>query len=197
MENSIIAKVLGGLFPSLDAAMTEAVRLLLEKLEQSPGAGEWRNTRPGRGIAGCGEAASSFSCVRDWKGAVGRPCQGPKRSGARESPTGLARNARNTGNAETRKRGRSCVRLLYRISLGRPSESRWRAVGQLIPGERYGGGPTGLRRVQIPEISAIISSRWDKKIESTAGLSPLVGHSQAWFRSRTNSAGHASRGLSG
>ena len=41
VENSIIAKVHGGVFPSLDAAMTEAARLLLEKLEQSQG--EMRN----------------------------------------------------------------------------------------------------------------------------------------------------------
>ena len=34
IENSIIAKVHSGLFPSVDAAMTEAARLLLERLEQ-------------------------------------------------------------------------------------------------------------------------------------------------------------------
>src|SRR5436853_465952 len=34
VESSIIAKVHSGLFPSVDAAMTEAARLLLERLEQ-------------------------------------------------------------------------------------------------------------------------------------------------------------------
>jgi Arc/MetJ-type ribon-helix-helix transcriptional regulator len=35
VENSILAKVHSGLFPSVDAAMAEAARLLLERLEQS------------------------------------------------------------------------------------------------------------------------------------------------------------------
>jgi Arc/MetJ-type ribon-helix-helix transcriptional regulator len=34
VEDSIIAKVHSGLFPSVDAAMTEAARLLLERLER-------------------------------------------------------------------------------------------------------------------------------------------------------------------
>ena len=34
LESSIIANVHGGLFPSLDAAMTEAVRLRLDRIEQ-------------------------------------------------------------------------------------------------------------------------------------------------------------------
>jgi Arc/MetJ-type ribon-helix-helix transcriptional regulator len=36
LESSIIAKVHSGLFPSLDAAMTEAARLLLNQIEQPP-----------------------------------------------------------------------------------------------------------------------------------------------------------------
>jgi Arc/MetJ-type ribon-helix-helix transcriptional regulator len=36
IENSIIAKVHSGLFPSIDAAMTEAARLLLERIERNP-----------------------------------------------------------------------------------------------------------------------------------------------------------------
>jgi Arc/MetJ-type ribon-helix-helix transcriptional regulator len=35
IENSIIAKVHSGLFPSMDAAMTEAARLLLERIERN------------------------------------------------------------------------------------------------------------------------------------------------------------------
>jgi Arc/MetJ-type ribon-helix-helix transcriptional regulator len=35
VENSIIAKVRSGVFPSVDAAMTSAARLLLERLEQA------------------------------------------------------------------------------------------------------------------------------------------------------------------
>ena len=35
VENSLIAKVHSGLFPSLDAALTEAARMLLERLEQT------------------------------------------------------------------------------------------------------------------------------------------------------------------
>ena len=34
IEESLIARVHGGAFPSLDAAMTEAARLLLERLDQ-------------------------------------------------------------------------------------------------------------------------------------------------------------------
>jgi hypothetical protein len=36
VENSLIAKVHSGLFPSLDAAMTKAAYLLLEQIEQAP-----------------------------------------------------------------------------------------------------------------------------------------------------------------
>ena len=37
VENPIIAKVYSGLFPSVDAAMTEAARLLLDRLEHGQG----------------------------------------------------------------------------------------------------------------------------------------------------------------
>jgi Arc/MetJ-type ribon-helix-helix transcriptional regulator len=46
IENLLIAKVHSGLFPSMDAAMTEAARLLLEQIErdqakpQSPTSGQ-------------------------------------------------------------------------------------------------------------------------------------------------------------
>lgn len=36
VEKSLIAKVHSGMFPSLDAAMTQAAHLLLEKIEQAP-----------------------------------------------------------------------------------------------------------------------------------------------------------------
>lgn len=36
VEKSLAAKVQSGLFPSLDAAMTRAARLLLEQIEQPP-----------------------------------------------------------------------------------------------------------------------------------------------------------------
>ena len=42
VENSILAKVETGIFPSLDAVMTEAARLLLDRLEQ----GEPRTDTP-------------------------------------------------------------------------------------------------------------------------------------------------------
>ncbi len=35
LENSIIAKIQSGLFPSIDAAMIEAARLLLERIDQN------------------------------------------------------------------------------------------------------------------------------------------------------------------
>jgi hypothetical protein len=38
VEKSLIAKVHSGMFPSLDAAMTQAAHLLLEKIEQAPSA---------------------------------------------------------------------------------------------------------------------------------------------------------------
>jgi Arc/MetJ-type ribon-helix-helix transcriptional regulator len=38
VESSIVAKVRSGLFPAVDAAMTEAARLLLERLDEGHGA---------------------------------------------------------------------------------------------------------------------------------------------------------------
>ncbi len=46
VENSIIAKVNGGLFSSMDAAMTEAARLLLERIELDQAAS--REQAPGQ-----------------------------------------------------------------------------------------------------------------------------------------------------
>ena len=48
LENSLIAKVHSGLFPSLDAAMTKAARLLLEQIEQAPPAKPKQNATPAR-----------------------------------------------------------------------------------------------------------------------------------------------------
>jgi Arc/MetJ-type ribon-helix-helix transcriptional regulator len=48
VEKSLIAKVHSGMFPSLDAAMTQAAQLLLEKIEQAPSAKPKGKAKPAK-----------------------------------------------------------------------------------------------------------------------------------------------------
>jgi Arc/MetJ-type ribon-helix-helix transcriptional regulator len=48
VEKSLIAKVHSGMFPSLDAAMTQAAHLLLEQIEQAPPAKPKAKAKPAK-----------------------------------------------------------------------------------------------------------------------------------------------------
>ena len=52
IEDSIIAKVHSGLFPSMDAAMTEAARLLLERIERDQAMASSKASDSGQGFIG-------------------------------------------------------------------------------------------------------------------------------------------------